>query len=103
MAENGNDVAAGMPMTLEQTTSEQRRVYLQDYHGIPVVLREAGGEGVVCLHCGKTHNHEPGPGHLVADCEEMDRNIGIVIVGMCFIPNYGYLCLEHFVDGGVNK
>ena len=68
-------IATGLPMSLAQMQK-----FLQDYHGIPVVLREQGETGVKCPYCGEIHHHDHGPGHFVAGCSEKDRNnIGMVI------------------------
>jgi hypothetical protein len=84
-------------------TTRQMRAHLQDYHGIPVVLREQGVSEVVCPYCNKLHVHEPGPGHFVADCDEKDRNTRISVGDRYFVPNYGYLLLEYTAEDSVNK
>ena len=98
MAKEDASIASGLPMTINQMQK-----YLQDHHGIPVVLRKQGKPGVRCPYCTKTHHHNEGPGHYVADCDEKDRNIGISIGNRHFIPNYGYLLLEYIVEDNVNK
>ena len=69
---------------------EQTREYLQDYHGVPVVLRQEENTGVTCCYCGKRHDHDHGPGHVEAGCGQEDRSIGIVIGDRSFVPAYGY-------------
>ena len=99
MTDDDNEqICDGLPMT-----PKQMRDYLQEHHGIPVVLREQGETGVKCPYCTKLHHHKPGPGRYVADCEGKDRDIGISIGDRYFIPNYGYLLLEYVVKGNVNK
>ena len=84
-------------------TIRQMQTYLQDYHGIPIALREQGTSKVICPYCTKLHIHEPGPGHFVADCDEKDRNMGISVGDRYFVPNYGYLLLEYTAEDNVNK
>ena len=95
---DSEQICDGLPMT-----PEQMREYLQQHHGIPVVLRERGQLMVKCPYCAKLHSHEPGPGHHPAACDDRDRDIGISNGDRFFVPNYGYLLLEYKADGNVNK
>ena len=67
-------IATGLPMSLAQMQK-----FLQDHHGIPVVLRVQGETGVKCPCCGEIDHHDHGPRHLVAGCSKKARNkIGMV-------------------------
>jgi hypothetical protein len=86
-------------------TLEQMRVYLQEYHGVPITLRQQGTTTVKCPYCLKTLDHGPDPGHHVAGCYGDDRSKGISInIGdRHFIPSYGYVVLEYREVNGVNE
>ena len=97
---NENSIANGVPMDLEQM-----RGYLQENHGILIVLRQQGTTRVKCPYCGKMHDHGPQPGHHVAGCDDNDRNngVGIVVGERFFVPNYGYTIYEYKEGNGVNE
>lgn len=92
---NDNSIADGIPMSLEQM-----RVYLQEYHGIPIVLRKQGTTNVKCPYCKKLHDHGPQPGHHVALCDDNNRmGMGLCVGERYFIPNYGNTICEYRVVG----
>jgi hypothetical protein len=96
---NDYSIANSIPMNLEQM-----RVYLQELHGVPVVLREQGTTSVKCTYCGKLHEHGGPPGHYVALCDDMDRfNVGVVVGQRSYIPNYGYTLYDYRENGRVNE
>jgi hypothetical protein len=99
MASNDNKIADGIPMSLEQM-----RIYLQGYHGIPIVLRQQGTTAVKCVYCGKLHEHMGPPGHYVAGCDEKDRlNGGVAIGQRYFTNNYGYTVYDYKEAWGINE
>lgn len=97
---NDYSIADGIPMDLDQM-----REYLQEYHGVPVVLREHGTTSIKCPYCLKIHDHAPQPGHHVALCDNNDRfnGVGIVVGERYFVPNYGYTIYEYKKGDGVNE
>jgi len=89
---NENEIADGIPMTLEQM-----REYLQDYYGIPIALREQGVTTVTCPYCLKVHEHGFVTRHQEALCENPEMAL---VIGMRnFIPSYGYTIMEYYVNG----
>jgi hypothetical protein len=85
-----------------QMTLEQMRLYLQQYSGYPIALRQQGATKIACPYCGDEHEHGPEPGHYVAACDK--REALIVIGTRSFIPNYGYQIISYRVrDDGNNE
>ncbi|CAB9513875.1 hypothetical protein SEMRO_619_G176410.1 [Seminavis robusta] len=93
-----NEYADRVPMSLKDM-----QAYLQSYFGIPIALRRQGDTMINCPYCGKTHDHEPEPGHHVAQCAEDDRGGGIVVGERSFVPNYGYTIVEYVAKDGANQ
>ena len=96
---NDYSIANGVPMGLERM-----QVYLQEYYGIPIVLRRQGDTKVKCPYCGKIHEYPEGSGHHEAQCDEESRySTGIVVGDRSFVPNYGYTIIEYIEKDGVNQ
>ena len=82
---------------------KQMQEHLQEYHGVPVALRQQGMSSVKCPYCLKIHHHGPQPGYHPAGCDDDDHGMQIVISGRQFIPNYGCTIYECKVCDEVNK
>lgn len=89
-------IADGVPMSLKQM-----RAYLQEHHGIPIVIRQEGTGTVECPYCDDVHNHGPEVGHYPAPCQR--EGATIIIGDRTFIPNYGYTIFEYRTVGDVNQ
>ena len=72
---------------------EQLHRYLQEYYGIPIVLRRQGDTVIKCLYSGGMHEHAQ-PGHIVACDEQECGALGIIVVQRSFVPNWGYDIFE---------
>jgi hypothetical protein len=73
---------------------EEMQKYLQEFCGIPVVLRLEGKTVVKCPYCGGRHHHRLWEaGNIEALCEDWD--ISITVNGRDFIPNYGYTIYKY--------
>jgi hypothetical protein len=96
---DGHSLANGIPMSLEQM-----RIYLQDFHRKPIVLRLLGTTKIVCPYCLKTHEHFGPGGHYVAACDESERFDSRVFVGeRCFTANYGYQIYDYIATPMYNE
>jgi hypothetical protein len=73
---------------------EQMRMLLQDYHVIPIALREEGATDISCPFCSKMHYNPGPPGHHVTGCDA-DEWQSIMINERSFVPPYGYTIYEY--------
>jgi hypothetical protein len=83
-------------------TIEQMRYYLQEYHGVPIALREQGATDVTCPFCHKQHFEHPGAGHHVAQCEPSEWS-PVTINGKSFVAGYGYTIYEYYDTPNARK
>jgi hypothetical protein len=86
----------------DTVTTEQMRHYLQEYHGIPIALREQGATDITCPFCHKQHFEYPGAGHHVAQCEPSEWR-PITINGKSYVPGYGYTIYEYYDTPNARK
>jgi len=95
-----NRIANGIPMT-----AMQMREYLQEYHGIPIAIREQGSPLVSCTYCYNIHEHDPAEqGHVTAGCiDDNPYGFGIIIGEKHFMPSYGYTIYEFRDNNEVNE
>jgi len=95
-----NRIANGIPMT-----AMQMREYLQEYHGIPIAIREQGSPIVSCPYCYNNHEHDPAEqAHVTAGCIDDNPNgFGIIIGEKHDMPSYGYTMYKIRSNKEVNK